>query len=255
MKVRNLIEEEIFGNNKLNIFKEESKGRDISFQITDFCKYITKENFAHLYYIDSSNRVLKSNECITTNESNVIVREDSREFEVGIKPVIEYTDEELDVDSLPRMFKNGIEYVKFGFFPQSKIDDETVNKEYMDMESIYLPDNVTFSTNKLTCRNKLYHYFGLYKHHVLINPLKKELYIKCKIEYSGLFSEPIKNDDISWFKVEPIEWIIDREKHLLISKNILMRGIQYETDRQNVNSNDKFTLNDYLNDIFLLEIL
>ena len=118
MKVRNLKEEELFGNSKLNILNGEYKYFIMSTPLTNFCGYLANGGIVHTYHLDSSSIVINSDECMMIDRYERKIIDKRREFKASIRPVIEYTDEELNIDDLlPK--KNGeLETVIFGFFPQ-----------------------------------------------------------------------------------------------------------------------------------------
>lgn len=58
-----------------------------------------------------------------------------------------------------------------------------------------------------------------------------------------------------WICVEPITWIVDEKSGIALSKNILFAGIQYNNyDKENNNFEDSDLYN-YLNDVFLCDIV
>ena len=69
-----------------------------------------------------------------------------------------------------------------------------------------------------------------------------------KFSYSFLENEYVRfiyNEQRHWLKVEPVLWYVDSKANILISKNVLIRGIDCDFIKIN-NSNILEYMNDYM---------
>ena len=147
---------------------------------------------------------------------------------------------------------------EFGRYPQKIVDRETAER----LEKL-LTDHVETTEHSYTFNKS--------------NIWKSEIpefraYTCREYEYNGdkyirLFGEPAKDTCVTanqkhidygkiyWVKVEPIRWLFDQEKNMLISEQGLLSGIPF-TNSKNYNGNfEKTIAYRYLNTYFINEIV
>lgn len=124
----------------------------------------------------------------------------------GVRPVIKVNNLEEVIKDCKKTDENGIEIVEYGEFPDF---DKQINVtgNLLEAETFYLPEN---KKDPKTGRKNNNNDFCLET-----IPVKSYFYNGKKVaEYKG-----------KYYEVKPIEFLIDRENEMLISKKILFNSI------------------------------
>ena len=171
----------------------------------------------------------------------------AQERTIGIRPVIRFSSLELDMNSVA-IGDDGLKYATFGEYPQ-KIPSALTQDVLND----------AFNKNRMTLTGKKYTVDRV-ENNSLRDPFRKlEL---SEYEYSGHkyimvknSSATIPNMDNCWVEVTPIEWIIDSENHIAISKNVLISGIQFDNREEYDGVISNTHIYKFLNKYFANEIV
>lgn len=171
----------------------------------------------------------------------------------GVRPVLLW-----DLLKDPRV-REPIHEIKYGEYPQTIVDDFTMIK----LESIYQNNELEETGKKYTVDNS---------HNINSNAIfmPKDIieyyynghkYIRfktCNIDYCGnrlSNGRIIRENSVYWVKVEPIEWIVDFKTGLMLSKKILLAGIQYNNYKKSNTNFKESDIYNYLNKYFSKEII
>ena len=169
---------------------------------------------------------------------------------IGIRPVLKYSDLKESITDKKLSDKEVLE-VHFGEYPQTVCDD----KIRFELEKAYRDGSLMKSGKKYTVNSKIdgsfspqflteYHYKD--KKYVRFiadrNVIRTRLSNKKYIEYKSPY----------WIEVEPITWMIDEEKDMLVCKKSLITGIPFDSKYYG-EFEDTFIFN-YLNNYFIKEI-
>lgn len=156
---------------------------------------------------------------------------------------------------------NGVEIVEYGEYPQSIIPKEDARK----LERLYKKRRwkLNWTAEKYTTDSNLNNNtevgFITREHHVYEYEGKK--YIRL-VGDENVEGELLSDGQIVtigtpyWIKVEPVKWLLDREKDLLISKDALVSGIQFNFKRSYTEKEfDETTIKWYLDNHLSKEIV
>ena len=182
---------------------------------------------------------------------------------VGIRPVLELSDELFDhITQNAHIRNDGKPYIEFGLYPQ-RANGEV--KKYCDKE-LRGRYAVVHHTGKVICINdaKLgkkpkwvphpvyeFHdkkWIGV-KAHFIKEHRRDSVCLIDRTEYSY--------GDYVWVELLPIDWYVDYEHKLLISKRVLLAGIRFSNDKEYTDKSKVENLNIYrfLNRCMLPDIL
>ena len=146
---------------------------------------------------------------------------------LGIRPVIPYS--ELFANETSLDISNG--KIIYGEYPQTKVDYELKKKLDYAIEGRDI-----FTTGKVYTSQSGYYSF----------PSENIEY-----RYNG---EKFVRVHYSWFKVEPITWLVDIDTKLAISEKILVAGIKYDDKYEIINHFKKTNIKKYLDKYFANEL-
>lgn len=154
--------------------------------------------------------------------NNYIIRNSFSDRTVCIRPIISL--EDVDV-------KSGAYSFFYGEYPQTIVDE----KLSVELEQEYKNGNINATDKTYTTDSENYeNMFSSFKSRTHIEyQYKENKYIRFKADRNCIGKKlsngiEIKKDDIYWVKVEPIEWLIDNEQNIAISRNLLLSGIQFD---------------------------
>ena len=250
MKVRNLRVDEID-------YYKDLLARQGDYFMTNFAEYLNANMHPRGFYLDSLDDT-------TFFYCDGIRTCTGEERYIGIRPVIEYDDEWLDVSKIKTKFVGSkmVEYIEFGEYPKNivNLDTRIIFEERLKTQSVdfrKIPLTYYSTANRLVevgkeAKSK----FKFFKHDVLALNFGNK-FLRCLYNRNTNFFQYIETNtnNTIWFKIEPIEWILDRENNLLIAERTLLTGIPYQTTKHSYSDSMKyFTLSNYLNNVFLNEI-
>ena len=151
-------------------------------------------------------------------------------YNYGVRPVLKSDNLDELINGLNSKTENGVQIVEYGEFPDLSKEIEVSNPSYLRKtgKEYILPDQTILS--KLDK-------FNIYKYP----------------EYKYNEKKYIKIGDL-FYEVKPIEFYVDRENHMLISKKVLFSS-PINIDNSNYNRNFKTSqLYEFLNNEFLREL-
>ena len=154
----------------------------------------------------------------------------------GIRPVIE------NIENFDEIIKNKhLNEVEYGLYPDS-------------LPSFGVRDklNVLKSEGKLSVVghnsfSDIYEYNGEF-----YNQIKAKE--SCSIEHDDEI-ETIEENQLVWVKLNPIKWIVDSNNKRLISKDIIMSGIEYDNKNDKIVNFENTNMYRYLNEVMLKDLM
>ena len=218
-------QDKIIGKYKISIFNTTSKATITDYAIlcgglaSDFY-YTINENFslknrAGQYWIEPEAYISETGNNNHVNNIDYWGNKD-RLNGIGVRPAFKYS-EIKKYSKNERVNESGILEVECGLFPKSVIDDKLETKfksEFKNKETIeYNGDTYV--------KVKLRPFFGI-----------------CKLTNENYYT----TGESTWIKKEPLILLIDKEKDIAITKEIVTAGVAY----------NKF--DDYLNNVFVKEM-
>jgi len=151
---------------------------------------------------------------------------------IGLRPVINYGKEIIDINKLSNYMKGKDKIIEYGYYPKSSISlllEEELENKYK--EGVLIKTGNTYSINK-------YYYGGEYLEKLDEYEYKGKRYVRVLVNLynydnkEGILSNrhKYKNGDIVWISVDPVTWYVDLDNKLLLSENILVSGVHYHND-------------------------
>lgn len=150
-----------------------------------------------------------------------------------------------------------VKEVEYGFYPQMAVSEELQEK----LEAEYKTSNLEVSHNSYTVDKN--HFLTKDK---AFSPLAIPEYIYENKYYVRVINpswpyatlndgREVKNDDFVWLEVSPVEWLIDKESNLLISKYLLFSNISYSYAKNDKDNFEKTGIKWYLDNIWSKELM
>lgn len=232
-----LEDEQIFGDNQLEIF---AKSGTIS-EISDFAillgGYASYENltdngflagwwWTKTPYEDLGVRVVCDDGSSDYDSTNERVG--------GARPVCNY-DSILSQTMNETTNKDNVLEVEFGEYPQSIVDEnlsKSIEEEYINgiirkTGKKYVVDSVKLGVNTTKFQPKTY----------LEYEYKENKYVRVVgdgLALGNLLSDGkmVESGDVFWVKVEPIKWLVDEKDNIAVSKKILFSGVPFSSRKK-----------------------
>ena len=248
--------EQIFGENKSKIIEQYGT----TGTITDFYLLLNGLTFNNYrfngYLLDKRTGLWLTNSSYDNNSIYIVDQRGCKAIQSnlgrnsGIRPVLLW--DLLAVGSL-------VKEIEYGEYPQTIVDDF----EFIKLEML-------FNSNDLDITGKNYTVDYAHSRNSSSIFMPKQLieysyqgykYIRFQtdsIDYNGTIlstGRMIKPNSIYWVKVEPIEWIVDFSKGLMLSKKILLAGIQFNNYDKTNTIFEESDMYNYLNTIFVKDIV
>ena len=167
---------------------------------------------------------------------------------LSIRPVIKLSSID-DKDNINFYYEDGIEYALYAEYPSYVVDDNLFNILENNFNSNKLSitgKKYTTDSNDISCEGAFiprefmeYEYNG----EKFIRFVIDDNYKKDKLSNGKVYSK----GDIVWIKVESINWLVDRQKDILISKRALLSGIPFLSidDSREINRYELSFLKEY----------
>ena len=176
----------------------------------------------------------------------------------GIRPVLSYAKIKDDISN-EIINEDGIKEVEYGEYPQY-----VVNKKLQDeLEELY-ENNKLIETGKTYTTDSRKHNeyekdFLPQEHMEYGFGGKKYVRVKANPCRNGSFftlsnGEMYINDDYVWVEVSKVKWLVDEENDIVISKNILVAGIQFNNDENYTGYFENSNMYKFLNTYFIKDI-
>ena len=232
----------------------------ISSSITDFASILGGFYSDHLFkeYNDmrkerAGHYFLKTSmdgKVLTVYDNEMFPSEPTKSF-FSIRPVISYKDIPNALSNVTEL-EDGLFQVEFGEYPQFAVKQDKCKELEEALEQ-----------GKLKKTGKEYHipYDYNYSNPDVFEEYeyedKRYIRIKQNIQPHRCLStgEVIAPGTMVWIEVSPIEWLVDQEKELLVSKRLLAAGIQMLSHR---NYQDEFVLTNvykFLTELFARDMI
>ena len=163
----------------------------------------------------------------------------------GIRPIMPLS-EILKENPKVNVEYGGIETLEYGEYPQN-IVDESLEEE---LETLYQQKKLNKTNKKYTHmlknKNEKYQEYE-YKENKYIRIEKANVYDRIYKNYN----KELINRKTYWLEVKPLEWVIDRDQEIAISKYIISSML---FSRDNDNNYENSDIKKYLENNFLKEI-
>ena len=258
-----LTEEQIFGNNQLDIFKNYgTKCAITDFSILSGCTVSPYSIGEDKTKIDTAGfwwtKTAKSSRSVRTVDGyGEKYSTDVLAFCIGARPAIPYS----SISSFPitELSKNNkTKEIKYGEYPQTVVD-ETYSQE---LEKAY-------NNGKLKTTGKEYTTY-LLRYQEINSEFKVRTY--SEYEYKGnkyirfvstfkcageLMSDgrTIQSGNIYWVRVEPIIWLVDLNADIALSKKIIFSGVQFKSERNYKGNFEETDIKQFMDKYFSKEIV
>lgn len=234
-----LTDEQIFGNDQLDILKKYGT----KCAITDFS--ILLGGYVSDYYTSEGNTRkdrtgwwwTKSSD--GDNDARVVYRHgfsiwySVRERRGGARPALPYSSISSIASNGVRG-RNGILEVEYGEYPQTIVSEDfarTLERAYSNRTinqtgKSYTTDSVSYQDTDTSFQARThieYEYNG-----------RKYIRFVGDSNCSGeILSDgrTIQNGDVYWVEVEPIKWMIDEITNIALSKKLIFSGVQFNRER------------------------
>ena len=269
MEVTLLAKEQIFGEKRLKIFDEYgTKAR-----ITDFAKllggYATSGQLQHTSDGKQINNCIGEwwlkdwsieNWCTSIVCFNGKLAEFYCDFQnraLGIRPTLPYSlISEICLNKV--IINDKILEIEYGEYPQyivpkgfSRFLESAYSKRLLNKtEKKYITDSVDVNYYNVPFKERIH----------IEYEYNRKRYIRVKANFSYNENkklsngEKYKNGDYVWVEVSPIKWLVDIEKDTALSKNILISGIQFDSNEMYEGDLEGTFIYKYLNTHFINDI-
>ena len=230
-----LTEEQIFGENRLEIFKDD---KNIKAEATDFAQ----ENDV-LYSIDSlnqSNGYYWTKSIYNIPDMGIAVNEFGQDSNVYFKsevigarlviPFLSLLDIPINDKFVINKTWNDFLEVEYGYYPQKSISRNLC----MILNSEYHKNKLRETGNKYT------------------DPVNNKI-LYPEYELNG--HRYIRVDRNDWIEVQPIKWLVDEKNKLMVTEKILFAGIPFEESGVYKGDFENTTIKKFIDNVFEKEIL
>ncbi len=250
-----LSDEQIFGYNKLDIFNKILRKANI----TDFAVllggyynpfdrtgcYWTKSNKYNV--VNSDGNIMYNYTCFRTN---------------GTHPALSYSKIKDDISN-EKINRNGIKEIEYGEYPQY-----AANKELQEeLEELYKNNELNETGKKYTTDSRGYYEYSKdflpqeyieYEYDIkkYVRVKANSYYARCSSTWKFTLSnnEKYEDDDYVWVEVSKIKWLVDEENDIVLSKNILVAGIQFDNKEKYNDAFENSNIYNFLNTYFIKDI-
>ena len=245
-----LSRKQIFEDNQLNIYNKilrEAKVTDFSILLGgDYCRY---DKVAH-YWIKPNNK------------HNIINSYCYRDYDytnyrsTGIRPVLSYSKIKDDISN-EIINEDGIKQIEYGEYPQY-----AANKKLQDkLEELYENNELIKTGKKYTTDSRKYDEYDkdfLPQEHIEYEYDDKK-YVRVKANsFHNKFTlsndEIYKNGYYVWIEVSKIKWLVDEKNDIVLSKYILVAGIQLDNKEKYNDAFENSNIYNFLNTYFIKDI-
>ncbi len=180
-------------------------------------------------------------------------------YSEGIRPYMLYsTISKMPLNTIE--LENGWLEIEFGEYPQWACSRELQkvltqlysNNSLNKMEKYYTTDSRDrYDYDKKFTARKFFEYEYENERYVLVK--FKSTYPCAAVLSNG---EKYNNGDFVWIKVSPLKWLVNIEKDIAISKNIIIAGIQFNNENNYTGNNfDEMNIKVFLDNYLSKEIL
>lgn len=243
-KFRILKLDEVIGENKLSIFKHIALSTDI----TDFAIASGTFSFKDLdslttgmYWLDDA--VLGENKAYVVGINSDIDKVCKYEKSIaGLRIAVKYSDIQDDIICETKI-DDSLSVIQYGFYPKSLV------REFTYPEFVRLYDSKEINETEQTCilprlTYGMFSKFGVTEKKILqYNQIN---FIEYNMEHviCALNGEKYFKGSPMLFKVEPINWFVDKEKDVAVTEDVIVGGIPFSSSVDMLSNNED--INEYL---------
>lgn len=178
--------------------------------------------------------------------------------DIASRPVLSYLDSEIPVNvgGIKKRAEDGILEVEYGYYPQTAVSKTVQEKLQTLLETNKLKKtgneytiniNTDENSRKKYCSIVECEYEGRYFVGVKLAYNSNSLKLSNGVKYR--MYDPI------WFEVEPVKWLVDEQKKIMISDKVLFTGIAYGQELLPPNIWPLTNINKYLKKYFSKELV
>ena len=241
-----LDEEQLFGNKQLDIFKK----RGTKAAITDFSillgGYVSND-----YYIYGGNSLKDRAGYYWTktdngaNDARVVDDDGDRKYNAvlkrdgGSRPALPFSlIPSLPTNGVSGWVKDSILEVEYGYYPQTVVSKDmqkalefAYNTGTLGLKKTgnkYTTDSIEYNDydTKFMARNHIeYEFEGKRYVRVIMN----SCFDGRKITLSN--GEDYEDGDVVWVEVEPVKWLVDERKKIMVTEKLIFAGVQFNKER------------------------
>ena len=245
-----LSREQIFENNKLNIFKKVG----CIASITDFALLLGGEygqSETGCYWIKPNE---KGN--IVDFFGHTLNFFNIKDCSVGIRPVLSYSKIKDDISN-EIINEDGITEREYGEYPQyaaskelqEKLEELYQNDELIKTYKTYMTDSRKWneSDKDFLPQEHIEYYYDDKKY---VRVKANSYYVVFILSNDGIYN----NDDYVWVEVLKIKWLVDEENDIALTKYILAAGIQFDNEKEYTGDFKNSNMYKFLNTYFINDI-
>ena len=257
-----LAEDQIFGQNQLEIFKKIGTRA----ALTDFA--IVLGAYVSDCYLEDSNDLKDRTGYWWTktddgdNDARVVGWNGGSDSSIvlsrfgGARPALTFSSISSFSSNGVRGKKRELE-IEYGEYPQTVEHDviaEQLERKYRENSLELTGKSYTTDSREIDAYDKTFqkreHLEYQYNGKKYIRIIADKNCVSKKLSNNKI----IKENDVIWIKVEPIKWIIDEKKDIAISKKLLFSGVQFKNKRDYKGDFSKTDMHQFMNGPFAKEI-
>ena len=230
-----LTEEQVFGENKLEIFKDDA---NITAKMTDFANLFDIssdfDNELNKSYWTKSSCYAKGVHIVSFAGSQSATIPSFNDTGARlVLPLSSISDAYRNTEKI--INKSGFIEVEYGYYPQDYLDDD----EQMILDSYYKKNKLKLTGNKYTDPSNNIIQYSEYE-------LDGHRYIR--------YTNYIQNK-IVWLKVQPIKWLVDEKNKVMVTEKLLFAGVPFEKSGVYKGDFENTTIKKFIDNVFAKEIL
>ena len=226
---------DLLGKTKAEIFKKyKTKAQLTDWSILNGAEAYYEDNRCYgKFFLEET----KENKVFCINHFGIAVIENMNSTNIGIRIVIPYSAiKDLRLLTLNEdISPSGIKEIEYGLYPENLENPVVANK----LRKLYLKNQLPTTGESFTGGSAL----DFKKQDVLEFEDKKYVLVQDEDNTSALSQKYVPTVNHSYFlRIKPIKWLVDEEKDIAITKNIIAAGV----DKKNLKSFIKNLLREML---------
>lgn len=177
---------------------------------------------------------------------------------IGTRLVLPYSFiEENSKNLLPQKNEYDILEINYGYYPnqapqkelqqllEEKLENKEINKLEQTITVCTRDDNTDFSKEEL----------AVYEYN---HKLYTRVFVNTSTSNNSIIlsnNEEYEDWDAVWLEISPIKWLVDTDKKIAVTKNIIFAGIPFNNNQIYKGDFNTTTIKKYLDEYFLKEII
>ena len=259
-----LEQEQIFGKNRLDIFKKYG----VTASITDFA--ILLGGYVTAGFRTGGNDLKHRNGWYWSKDpyghnASIISYDGFDDWYIvarrvgGCRPASPFSSIQ-EISSIETRGKNGLIEIEYGEYPQWTCTKNIQNI----LDSAYKKGSLNKTGKSYTVDSRKYDEYNEdflakeyeeyeYNGKKYVRVISNTYFDGRKVAFST--GEQYKNGDSVWVEVSPVRWLVDEKSKIMVAKHILFAGIQFNKEQNYQGDFDNTTLGKYLKEVFSKDIL